>query len=77
MNADFPIPSPRQVRAIRAWFGLSQGEFADKCSVSLTTLVAYERGNRKPAPVTLELIARQSAEMNVRFNQSGAIVLPE
>lgn len=74
---DFPIPSPRQVRAIRAWFGLNQAEFAERCSINHMTLVHYERGNRRPAEVTLELIARQVAKMQVRFSSGNAIVLPE
>lgn len=73
---EFPIPSPRQLRAIRAWFDLTQPVFAERCGVGPTTLIGYETGRRQPTPASLEMIARQVAKMKVKFNRDGAIVLP-
>jgi len=73
---EFPIPSPRQLRAIRAWFDLSQAAFAELCGVGPTTLIAYETGRRQALPSSLDMIARQVAKMGVEFNRSGDVILP-
>lgn len=72
---DLPIPSSRQLRAIRSWFGIDQAAFSEKSGVSVTTLVKFERGG----PVTqdtLEMIGRQLARMEVAFKRDGSLVLP-
>jgi DNA-binding transcriptional regulator YiaG len=76
MDSDFTIPSPRQVRAIRAWFDLSQPAFADACGIGLTTLVNYETGRRRALPASLDMIARQVAKMGISFNRGGDVLLP-
>lgn len=77
MDSDFKIPSPRQLRAIRAWFDLTQPQFADICGVGPTTLIGYETGKRRALPSSLDMIARQVAKMGVEFNKAGALVLPD
>lgn len=72
----FPIPSPRQLRAIRAWFDLTQPEFATMCGVGATTLIGYETGKRRALPASLEMIARQVARMDVQFARNGDVILP-
>jgi len=74
---EYPIPSPRQLRAIRAWFDMTQPEFAQLCGIGETTLLGYETGKRKALPASLDMIARQVAIMEVKFDRSGAIVLPD
>lgn len=76
MDSEFPIPSPRQLRAIRAWFDLTQPDFAEKCSIGPTTLIGYETGKRRALPSSLDMIARQVAKMGVQFNRSGDLILP-
>lgn len=76
MVSDFPVPSPRQLRAIRGWFDLTQPHFAEKCGIGPTALIAYETGRRRASPASLDMIARQVSKMGVRFNRDGAIVLP-
>ena len=77
MDSQFPIPSPRQLRAIRAWFDLTQPQFAELCGVGHTTLIGYETGRRRALPSSLDMIARQVAKMGVEFSQrDGALRLP-
>ena len=77
MDSEFPIPSPRQLRAIRAWFDLPQLDFASLCAVGVTTLIGYETGRRKALPSTLDMIARQVAKMGVTFSaRDGNLILP-
>jgi transcriptional regulator with XRE-family HTH domain len=76
MDNQFPIPSPRQIRAIRGWFDMTQAEFADKCGIGATTLVGYENGKRRATPPSLDMIARQVAKMGVTFDRAGALILP-
>lgn len=76
MISEFPVPSPRQLRAIRGWFDMTQPEFAQKCGIGPTALIAYETGRRRASPTSLDMVARQVAKMGVKFNRDGAIVLP-
>ncbi len=76
MDNEFPIPSPRQLRAIRSWFDLTQTEFAEQCGIGPTTLIAYETGRRMAQPSSLDMIARQVARMKVTFNKAGDVILP-
>ena len=73
---EFPTPSPRQLRAIRAWFDLTQPAFAEMCGVGVTTLLSYETGRRKALGSSLDMIARQIARMEVKFTRSGDVILP-
>lgn len=73
---DFHIPSPRQLRAIRAWYDLTQPAFSELCGIGPTTLIGYETGKRKALPASLDMIARQVAKMGVSFNRAGDLILP-
>lgn len=53
---DASPPSPRQLRAIRAWFDWTLDEAAEKLSVSKNTLSIYESGSREIAEGTLAII---------------------
>jgi predicted transcriptional regulator len=70
------IPSARQLRAVRSWFGLSQTEFARKASIGRSTLVEYEKGHREIGAVSLQAIGHTLHDMEVEF-VNGAVVLPE
>jgi DNA-binding XRE family transcriptional regulator len=74
MAEDLIIPSSRQIRALRYWLGISQGEFAQAAGIGVTTLVAFEKGH-KVSVDTLEMIARQVARMEVPMRKDGAMVL--
>lgn len=76
MESDFPIPSPRQLRAIRSWFDMPQPEFAEACGIGVTTLIGYETGRRRATAASLDMIARQVARMEVAFNEAGDLILP-
>ena len=73
---DIPrTPSSRQVKAIRAWLGQSQPDFAANCSISLSALVDYEKGRRKSAPDTLAAIAMFVATLKtIKFNGSAVVL---
>lgn len=71
------VPSARQTKAVRSWLGLSQTDFAENCGINLSTLMDYEKGNRKTSTETLTAIALYVMKLKgVRFDRA-AIVLPE
>ena len=47
---------PRQIRAIRAWLGLSQQELADQLRVTQNTVARWETGNRNPSGPALVVL---------------------
>lgn len=73
-------PSPRQVRAIRAYLGFTQPAFASACSISDSALYDYEKGRRNTSPSVLDAIAAHVAVL-VKFKKievkGNAIILPE
>lgn len=75
MTGDLQIPSSRQIRALRYWLGIHQNEFARAAGIGISTLVAFEKG-QKVSPDTLEMIARQVVRMGVAMRKDGAMVLP-
>ncbi len=68
IKAPPPIPSPRQLRTIRAWFGIKQPDFARNCSISHSALAGYELGRRKTSQDVLMAIARYVDTRNVKFD---------
>lgn len=70
------VPSARQLRALRGWLGLSQQEFADGASVSVSALIDYERQRRQSSPDVLEAIARHVQRLKITVKGS-ALVLGE
>ena len=46
------------IKEIRAASGLSQSKFAEKYSISVNTLQAWERGSRKPPEHTRAMLER-------------------
>lgn len=69
-----PFPSPRQLRAIRAWFGWSLDDAADKLGVSRNTIYIYESGQREVAQATLSLIALKLQQLDVKI-ENGVVSL--
>lgn len=69
-----PIPTPRQLRAIRAWVGVRQPDFASRASISVAALADYELGRRQTSENVLLAIALQVSKMAVRF-EDGRLVL--
>ncbi|MGH7177996.1 MAG: helix-turn-helix domain-containing protein [Tepidisphaeraceae bacterium] len=82
MNSDFAlnevvlpqIPSPRQLRALRSWFGWSQQEAAAALGVSVSTIIIYETGVRAVTQATLNLIAVKFAQLGVRFSGTNLVL---
>lgn len=70
------IPSARQVRAIRAYLGLTQPQFAADCSISDSALYDFEKGRRQTSPGVREAIAAHVAALKFKV-QGNAIILPE
>lgn len=70
-------PSARQVRAIRAWLGIPQGEFAKQCKISVSALADFEIGKRATKPETRAAIGLAVKEIEfVKFN-GNSVLLPE
>jgi predicted transcriptional regulator len=69
-------PSPRQLRAIRAWFGIKQPDFARRCSISHSALADYELARRNTSNEVLVAIGIYVKTLEVKFNGT-AIVLEE
>jgi DNA-binding transcriptional regulator YiaG len=58
---EFPAPpkplSPREIRAIRESFNVSQAVFAKIINVSQNAVESWEQGVRRPREATLKLLA--------------------
>jgi DNA-binding transcriptional regulator YiaG len=70
-----PVPTSRQVKAIRAWLGLSQGAFAKEAGLALSTIVEYEQGKRRTSPESLAAIALYVSSLSIKWD-GDALVLP-
>lgn len=68
--------SARQVRAIRAYLGLTQPQFAADCSVSASALYDFEKGRRETSPGVRDAITAHVVNLGFKV-QGNAIVLPE
>lgn len=69
-------PSRNQVRAARAFFGMTQANWAKLIGIYQSTLLDYENGNRKPGPGTAERIGLGMTRLGVRFDDDGNMILP-
>lgn len=77
MMIDWPkTPSPRQLRAIRAWFGIKQPDFARRCSISHSALADYELARRNTSNEVMVAIGLYVQTLKVKFN-GNAIALEE
>ncbi len=56
-----------QTRAARSWLGLTQQELATKAEVGLSTLRAFEAGQRAPIRANLNAIQRTLEAGGIRF----------
>ena len=50
--------TPRQIRAIRGWFNLSQTELAEMLGVSQNTVARWETGTRTPSRMATTALKR-------------------
>jgi DNA-binding XRE family transcriptional regulator len=66
---------PEQCRAVRAWFGWTQEEFAKMASVSLSTVRDFERGpenkGRTPIANNMNAMARVIRDHGVQLHFDG------
>lgn len=74
-NPDPTIPTPRQVRAIRAWLGIKQPDFARQCSISHSALADYELGRRQTSLDVLQAIALRVSKAEIKFDKTGKMSL--
>lgn len=58
---------PEQCRAARGWLGWTQQELADKAGVGLSTLRAFESGQRAPIRNNLDALRRAIEAAGVRL----------
>lgn len=65
---NMPI-SARQCRAARGLLGISQRDLAEAASVSLSAILDFETGTRKPRPATLAALRRA-------FEDAGVVFIP-
>ena len=65
--------SPEQSRAARAWLGWSQAEMANRASVSLRTVQAFERGESSPLFTNITAMRRAVEEAGIEliFDRTG------
>lgn len=58
----YPPPKPEELRALRAHFGLSQKQFADRFGFTVDALQQYEQGRRRPSGPAATLLQVIAAE---------------
>jgi transcriptional regulator with XRE-family HTH domain len=59
--------SPAQLRAARAWLGLTQAELALRAGVGRGVIAEYERGSRLAHPSSLTSLKSALEELGIRF----------
>ena len=64
--------SPAQMRAARAWLGLSQEELARRAGVAKSSVAEYERGARLAHGSTLAAVRRALEADGIVFLFDGA-----
>jgi transcriptional regulator with XRE-family HTH domain len=57
----------QQLRAARAWLGLSQEELASQSGVARVTIANFENGRSVPQPRTLRDLQRTLEEAGIEF----------
>ncbi len=72
--AALPVPSPRQLKAIRAWLGLHQPEVATAAGLSITTILEYEKVAREPHATTKRALAIWANTLAVKWNGKSLIL---
>ncbi len=63
--------SPRQIRAIRQRFKVSQATFARIINVSANTVESWEQGARRPRDASLKLLTIAQHHPEVFLTQAG------
>jgi len=63
--------SPRQIRAIRQSFNVSQATFARIINVSANTVESWEQGARRPRDASLKLLTLAQRHPEVFLTQAG------
>jgi predicted nucleotidyltransferase/DNA-binding XRE family transcriptional regulator len=69
-----PAFSPEMCRAARALLGITQAQLAQDARVSRLTIAYFERGTRKPIPVTLAAIRSALEASGIAFLPGGAVL---
>lgn len=59
--------TPEQSRAARGWLDWSQGELAERSSVSMSTVRDFEKGRRMPIANNMEAIQRAFISAGIAF----------
>lgn len=77
MDAETNIPDVTsvQVRAVRAYFGWTQKEAAEKFGINFLTLGRIEQ-KESPHKPTMNTITLALLRLGLRFDATGALILP-
>ena len=63
----------QQMKAARAWLGMSQQELADTAKVAKRTIVEFERGKSMPYDRTLRDIVQTFESRGIEFLFEGSV----
>jgi transcriptional regulator with XRE-family HTH domain len=65
--------TPEQSRAARGWLGWSQAQLAERAHLSLRTLQAFEKGEKRPIANNIAAIraAIEKAGIRLLFDEHG------
>jgi transcriptional regulator with XRE-family HTH domain len=68
------VITPEQSRAARGWLAWSQAELAKQANVSVRTVAAFERSEKKPLLNHLAILRRviETAGIRLLFDEDGA-----
>lgn len=74
--ADLIKPTPRQLRAIRAYLGWTQVEAAAELGVNHQTLMRIEKVGTPDAPTMVTIVANLK-RLNIELDDRGTLTLPQ
>ena len=73
MKQEIYLEIGEKIRILRLRKGMSRKELAEKAGISVFTVGCYERGERKPSFVNMELI---SAVLGVSLDEMSIVLTP-
>lgn len=73
----YNVPSPRQLKAIRAWLNINSLDFAKEAGIGQSTLIDYEIQRRDTISAQVhQAIAIAVHKRGITFNRQGHVILP-
>jgi transcriptional regulator with XRE-family HTH domain len=71
-----PVPTPRQLRALRGYHGWSQKEAAEALAIYYSTVRDFELSQRQSSRATLAMIGLAMQRLGVIFDGKSIILPP-